>query len=482
MFTQLKSNMYSSEEKSRMGFSGGADLIFFFKNTGKLKMGLSLGVGYSLYNSKRSLNYNDSAWTTDVGGDQVHVYEQGNITEKQTTAYFNIPIQLHFNYLISEKISIYMNAGYFLSFGSSGNYTSDAVLSRQGYYPRYNALIYDVDVEGAQYFYPTNKSLTNKESLKLKNSSGITASFGMKYMLSPKFSAFAGVKTCFGLSSISGYNSEVITIANNNRNLNTLMSRGDKIKANAYGIEVGLSVNIGRCKKKTAIVKEMPVTETKEETPIVKEDSTQQIVVADTIREMVTIEENKTVIAAMAEKKQDTIKSTPMIEGKDDITTVPGPIVLAFTNENKEIVNRPVNYNPRQVYTLEEINRLIQQGVPISKKHMVLQRIEFEFNTDNLASDSKQYLDQLVEFMRLQPDCTVKINGYTDNEGSKEYNQKLSEKRAASVMAYLASKGVDKTRLSSAGYGSDKPIDTNETPEGREKNRRVECEINWKEN
>lgn len=462
LLTQLKSDTYSNEEKSRPGFDGGLHLVYYFKNSGKLKLGVSIGAEYSVYNAKRNINYNDSAWTTDAGGDQVHVYEQGTISEKQKVTCVTIPLQLHFDYAITDQIGAYFNAGYYFSLMSSGKYTSDAVLSRQGYYPRYNVLIYDVDVEGSDYFYPTDKPLSDTRSLKLNNSNGIVASMGIKYRLSPKFSLFAGLKTSIGLNNISGYSSDnAVTIANNSTEINTLMSRGDKIKANAFGLEIGLTVNIGHCNRHKVTSEntgseEIPVTENQ----LIKEDTVARLIVA--------------------ESKRDTIISTPVIEGKDDITKVPEPIELAFTNENKEIVNPPVNYNPRRVYTLEETNRLMQQGISIKKKYTVLQRIEFEFNTEKLTKESEKYLDQLVEFMRLQPDCYAKIIGHTDNEGTKEYNQALSEKRAASVMAYLISKGVDKYRLSSAGYGVDKPIDDNNTPEGREKNRRVEFEISWK--
>jgi len=68
----------------------------------------------------------------------------------------------------------------------------------------------------------------------------------------------------------------------------------------------------------------------------------------------------------------------------------------------------------------------------------------------------------------------VEIQGHTDNVGKAVYNQILSEKRAGSVMEYLAKKGIHRAKLSYKGYGLKRPIATNRTPEGRAKNRRVE--------
>ncbi|MBK6635569.1 MAG: OmpA family protein [Chitinophagaceae bacterium] len=69
------------------------------------------------------------------------------------------------------------------------------------------------------------------------------------------------------------------------------------------------------------------------------------------------------------------------------------------------------------------------------------------------------------------------MDGHTDSQGKDEYNQTLSEERAASVRAYLVSKGIDESRLSSAGYGETTPVADNKTAAGRAKNRRVEMTL-----
>jgi outer membrane protein OmpA-like peptidoglycan-associated protein len=75
------------------------------------------------------------------------------------------------------------------------------------------------------------------------------------------------------------------------------------------------------------------------------------------------------------------------------------------------------------------------------------------------------------------PDIKVTIEGHTDNTGRAETNQKLSESRAASVKKYLVSKGISADRLTTGGFGADRPIEDNKTAAGKAKNRRVEFKL-----
>ena len=87
---------------------------------------------------------------------------------------------------------------------------------------------------------------------------------------------------------------------------------------------------------------------------------------------------------------------------------------------------------------------------------------------------SQKKLDELVTILKEYPTLKANIEGHCDSRGSEAYNQKLSEDRAASVRSYLIDHGISANRLTSAGYGELRPVDTNDTPEGRLHNRRVE--------
>jgi outer membrane protein OmpA-like peptidoglycan-associated protein len=82
-------------------------------------------------------------------------------------------------------------------------------------------------------------------------------------------------------------------------------------------------------------------------------------------------------------------------------------------------------------------------------------------------------LDGIAEYMKANPSFSLSIVGHTDNTGSDEYNQKLSEDRAEAVKKYLVGKGVGEIGITASGKGETEPIADNNTPEGRDKNRRV---------
>jgi outer membrane protein OmpA-like peptidoglycan-associated protein len=108
---------------------------------------------------------------------------------------------------------------------------------------------------------------------------------------------------------------------------------------------------------------------------------------------------------------------------------------------------------------------------------IVLNNVFFETNKWDLKPESLVELNRLVDLLSANPDKKIEIGGHTDNVGSDESNQTLSQNRAKSVVDYLVKKGIDATRLSSKGYGETTPVATNDTDEGRAKNRRTEFKV-----
>lgn len=107
----------------------------------------------------------------------------------------------------------------------------------------------------------------------------------------------------------------------------------------------------------------------------------------------------------------------------------------------------------------------------------VLKDIFFEFDKSTILQQSFFELMRLITLLNTYPDMQIEVGGHTDSKGSDSYNQHLSECRAKAVADYLISKGISERRLQYRGYGKSKPIDTNETEEGRARNRRVEFKI-----
>lgn len=107
-------------------------------------------------------------------------------------------------------------------------------------------------------------------------------------------------------------------------------------------------------------------------------------------------------------------------------------------------------------------------------KAIVLKNILFESGSSQLKKTSNVELDQLAKELQSKSEVNIEISGHTDNVGNEATNKLLSKSRAEAVKAYLVSKGIATTRLTTLGLGSAKPIASNDTEEGRKQNRRVE--------
>jgi outer membrane protein OmpA-like peptidoglycan-associated protein len=103
--------------------------------------------------------------------------------------------------------------------------------------------------------------------------------------------------------------------------------------------------------------------------------------------------------------------------------------------------------------------------------------VYFDYNKDDLKSESIPELNRLVDFLKAHPDVRGEIAGHTDSVGSAPFNQTLSKNRAEAVRRYLLNKSVEAARLEARGYGEDQPVDDNGTEDGRARNRRVEFRV-----
>ncbi|MBN2378858.1 OmpA family protein [candidate division WOR-3 bacterium] len=124
-----------------------------------------------------------------------------------------------------------------------------------------------------------------------------------------------------------------------------------------------------------------------------------------------------------------------------------------------------------------QVVEILENIVLVSLKKDTVVRINnifFAFDEYTLRPESYPELNRLAEILKEYPDIRVEIAGHTDNQGTDEYNLELSGRRAQSVVDYLIQAGYNQANLIPKGYGESKPIDTNETDEGRAKNRRVE--------
>jgi len=134
--------------------------------------------------------------------------------------------------------------------------------------------------------------------------------------------------------------------------------------------------------------------------------------------------------------------------------------------------------NVRDSITIQEdivlvsIEKMIKEKIPVR-----VNNVFFDFDKYDLKKESFSELNRLAEFLLENEGFVVNINAYTDSVGTDEYNIELSNKRAASVVEYLVSRGCKKDHLVAKGYGKQYPLATNSTEEGRALNRRVEIKF-----
>lgn len=155
-----------------------------------------------------------------------------------------------------------------------------------------------------------------------------------------------------------------------------------------------------------------------------------------------------------------------------DGTGCPPPVAGVNPDEDADGVRNELDKCPGTPpsFKVDTVGCMVEQTV-------ALQNVNFEFGSDQLTAGAKTILDGIGGSLLAQTSVKVLITGHTDALGPQSYNLSLSQRRAKSVMLYLAGKGVEPTRLSADGEGEFSPVASNDTEEGRAQNRRVEFKI-----
>lgn len=210
------------------------------------------------------------------------------------------------------------------------------------------------------------------------------------------------------------------------------------------------------------------------------------------------------------------IGSGTMHSGSDNISRVPGGITkgwhtiqISFNKGNMkcyfngfQLINDP-NITRNEKYPITEFHYFeLQTGSPgvnranperamvnyiavasdalplyrrlMTNGRLIMNDIRFDVNSSVIKAESYAILDEIAAMMTEHNDVSLDIHGHTDSDGTNEFNQGLSEQRAASVMTYLVGKGVAKSRLTSTGYGEEQPLESGDSDTAKAQNRRVE--------
>src|ERR1019366_1688633 len=147
-------------------------------------------------------------------------------------------------------------------------------------------------------------------------------------------------------------------------------------------------------------------------------------------------------------------------------------------NQQALLANQQAQQATQQAEQVRErLKQQLSQGLQTTETArgliMNLSDVLFDFNKFSLKPEAREKLAKISGILLAYPDLKVQVEGYTDNIGSDDYNQNLSEKRASSVRDYLVSESVAEANITAEGYGKSNPIADNSTNSGRAQNRRV---------
>jgi outer membrane protein OmpA-like peptidoglycan-associated protein len=175
-------------------------------------------------------------------------------------------------------------------------------------------------------------------------------------------------------------------------------------------------------------------------------------------------------------KAQKSGKSYTVTTGKDGKAQILLPEGDTYDVSYRDFIEQ-VNYSKVEIPLEPGMYTYDLQIKYEPEKVFNLENVHFDIAKATLKPESYKALNELVELLKAKPSMTIEIAGHTDSDGDDDTNMKLSQERAASVVKYLISKGISSTRLTAKGYGETQPVASNDSEEGKKKNRRTEVRI-----
>lgn len=141
----------------------------------------------------------------------------------------------------------------------------------------------------------------------------------------------------------------------------------------------------------------------------------------------------------------------------------------AWENSYELTIIEEKGFTKKLEFSADEMKRELDKSGRVA-----IYGIFFDLDRSNLKVGSEKILIEMVKLMKNHADLNIEIQGHTDATGTRDHNVTLSERRAQAVKSFLALYGIEPSRMTTKGYGSDQPVASNETEEGRSMNRRVE--------
>lgn len=180
---------------------------------------------------------------------------------------------------------------------------------------------------------------------------------------------------------------------------------------------------------------------------------------------------NRTTRQTVAVKRNDELTGRFRIMLPSDGT----PYALEIQRPDYMFYTRNVDV-PRQLVAEADLKDIALSKLDVGTK-LVLNNLYFDYGKNSITSRSQPELKRLLTLLKTNPKLKIEIGGHTDNKGSAEFNQRLSEQRAASITKYLQQHGISANRLRAIGYGLRQPVASNDIEANRQRNRRTELKV-----
>ena len=205
--------------------------------------------------------------------------------------------------------------------------------------------------------------------------------------------------------------------------------------------------------------------------PIIKE--VESVEVDNTPKEMLQEDKKVKILTKEANKEKNSSS-----DANNTLITLKDKNISKETHENNTTELNATKQKLLDNNLTKENNESNQSSCQKQLRNLFIKnKIHFAHNSSEIEKKSYQKLRQVSTILKKCPNTFIVINGYSDNSGEEKYNQRLSQQRAKKVEAYLFSQGVNKKFVKAFGHGAKNPLASNETKEGREKNRRIEFTI-----
>ncbi|HLP05633.1 MAG TPA: OmpA family protein [Paludibacter sp.] len=494
-----------------LGLGVSASYSYFFNSN----WGVNAGLEIQSLGDYATLNYLSTLTDVDTDGDTYEFRSDfKNWREKQHVLLLEIPIKAQYRYPLQKKLDLLATAGFKIGIPVAANYKSfEGQIVNTGYYDQWNVVLSDMPQHGFS-------TIANSYSgnLKLKAAFMGLVEVGGLYQLKPGLKLYSGLYLNYGLNILAAGNKPIyqpdgvyngILASDLVRNTCPL----------AVGIKVGASWELDKLFKSkpghssrtsparrqanSGLAHSVKV-EKKEPAPVVapvKTEEPRQVATAKPEVKTPDTQSNKAPevkaqpVQSVAEILRNTAAERKAIAEKAtaekaDKAEKPGAGSKPEASAKPEKVEKPkVEMLHADVTQLKSVN-LIDKPIkgssffePNFKQTIdslgeaIILRIAFEPGKSMLTKESYKYIDKFVEWIKENPGYVVVLQGHADSEGSQEVNQAISESRAATIGNYLVRKKVDPERVKTIGFSNFKPIATNDTPDGRSRNRRVEILI-----